>query len=158
MVQSLYAFLAVMMVTTFSLTQRGVIYKSQFNSMVNDIDLIGIGLATEQLDFIATKPFDANYPVADSSLLTPVGSFGAGSADYLTSADIDDFHNKKLALKQAAFNDSLSFEISVHVQYVNKSGSSFTPHISQTNYKEVKVTVNGEGISEVKMSRIFAYH
>ena len=158
MVQSLYAFLAIMMVTTFSLTQRGVIYKSQYNSMVNDVDLIGIGIATEQLDFIASKPFDANYPVADSSFLTPPGSFGLGSSDYMTSLDIDDFHNKTLALKKAAFNDSLSFEIQVQVHYVNKAGASFTPHSSQTNYKEVKVTVNGEGISSVNMARIFTYH
>ena len=127
--------------------------------MVNDIDLIGIGIATEQLDFIATKSFDANYPVADSTFLTAPGGFGLGSADFLSSADIDDFHNKTLPLTKAAFNDSLSFEVKVSVQYVSKSGATFTPSPStQTNYKEVQVRVNGEGISEVKMARVFAYH
>ena len=158
MVQTLYALLAIMIVTTFSLSQRSVMFRNQYAAIVNDLDMMGTGIATEQLDFIASKPFDSNYPAANFSALTPPSGFGLGSADYASSLDIDDFHNKSLALKVPAYDDSISFTVDVQVQYVDKVGSAFTPHSSQTGFKEIQVTVNGENMSTVTMSRVLAYH
>lgn len=166
MSQTLYAFLAVVLVTTFTLVQRNIIFQNQYNTIVNDLDLLGIGVATEQLDFISSKAFDNNIPAADSTFLTPPANFGAGSVSYMTSQDIDDFHNKTLDVKLPALDDTLGFLVSVNVQYVNKVDTLFVASpSSQTNYKEITVNVQGvvdpntgDYMSEVSLSRVMAYH
>ena len=163
MAQTLYAFLAVVLITTFTLTQRNIIYQNQYNLLVSDVDLLGIGVATEQLDFISSKPFDSNVPVTDSTLLTAPASFGAGSPDYLSSLDIDDFHNKQLNVLLPAMQDSINFLVDVKVRYVNKVDTVFVAHGSQTNYKEITVNVlgvydqdTGNSMSTVTLSRVMA--
>lgn len=166
MSQTLYAFLAIVLVTTFTLTQRNIIFQNQYNTIVNDLDLLGIGVATEQLDFISSKPFDNNIPAADSSFLTPPGNFGAGSGSYMASLDIDDFHNKTLDVNLPALEDTLGFVVSVNVQYVNKVDTLFVPYpTGPTNYKEITVNVQGmvdpntgRYMSTVSLSRVMAYH
>ena len=164
MAQTLYAFLAVILITTFTLTQRNIIFQNQYNLLVSDVDLLGIGVATEQLDFITSKPFDSNSPVSDSTLLTPPANFGAGSADYLSSLDIDDFHNKQLNVLLPAMEDTINFLVDVRVSYVNKVDTVFVPYAAgQTNYKEITVNVlgvydqnTGASMSTVTLSRIMA--
>ena len=166
MTQTLYAFLAIVLITTFTLTQRNIIFQNQYNSIVSDIDLLGIGVATEQLDFIASKPFDNNIPAADSTFLTTAANFGLGSVNYLSSLDIDDFHNKTLDVVIPAYEDSVGFFVQVDVRYVRKDSTIYVPNPgSNTNYKEVTVTVNGvydpgsgKSMSTVKLSRVIAYN
>ena len=166
MTQTLYAFLAIVLITTFTLTQRNIIFQNQYNAIVSDIDLLGIGVATEQLDFIASKPFDNNIPAADSTFLTTAANFGAGSIDYMSSLDIDDFHSKTLDVTLPAYQDSIGFRVEVDVRYVRKDSTIYLPNPgSNTNHKEVTVTVNGmydanngSSMSTVKLSRVISYH
>ncbi len=158
MTQTLYAFLSIMIVTMFSLTQRSAILHAQLSAMRSDVDLIGVGVAVEQLDFIATRPFDANDPVSDPSELTSDSDFGLGSTSFMTSTDIDDFHGKTLDVNIPTMISTLTFDVSVQVAYVAKSGGYYVASGTQTYFKEVTVTVGGEVNSQVQMSRILAYN
>ena len=157
MTQTLYAFLTVVLITTFSLTQRTALVKSRIQAIQNDLDLIGSGIAAEQLDYITSLPFDSQGTVSSASDLTPSSDFGLGSATYMASTDVDDFHHKTLNVKVPAFSDTLQFDVSVYVRYVEQSGSSYISSSSPTYYKEVSLSVDGEGISTVSLSRITTY-
>ncbi len=157
MIQVLYVFLSMMIVTMFAIGQRSAIFQAHRMAMQGDIDLLGAGVAVEQLDFISVQPFDANIPVADSTAFTPYSDFGLGSTSYLTSTDIDDFDGKTLVVFIPTLIDTFSFDVSAEVRYVQKSGSGFIQSTIQTYFKEVSIKVDGELNSEVTMSRIVSY-
>ncbi len=162
MPQTLLAFLAMVLVTTFSLVYQRTVLDTQKQAIQDEMETMASGVALEIFEYVATRAFDAqtvNGTVTpdnpNPALLTDPGDFGG--SDYSSAVDIDDFDG--LSITRAFEVDSLSidFQVDIEVHYVNPDNpieNSDTPTLA----KEVVLTLtNTHMIRPLTISRVFTY-
>ena len=147
MPQTLGAFLAIMAVMTFTLNYNRSTIHSQRNMINTEMEVMASAVATDVMNYVASKPFDAR--TADNTvnrynkitaLLTPASEFGS-CGSFGTCNDIDDFHNLPEFVRTFEIEPgvAIKFNVGVAVHYVDDTGAAST---SQTWAKEVTVTVS----------------
>ncbi|NNE35040.1 MAG: hypothetical protein HKN13_07390 [Rhodothermales bacterium] len=162
MPQTLGAFLSMLVVMMFAMNFQQSALRTQRQVLSSEVDVMANAVASEAMQYLAAKPFDAaisNGTVTpsntDLSALTIKSSFGGGIA-YADAADIDDFHAlTDTVVFETGVGTDITFEISFDVKYVNDMGvESTTP----TWTKEVIVQVAGPAvmISPVRLTRHFS--
>jgi hypothetical protein len=175
MVQILYTIAAIMILAVVSLTINLRIHSTGERLMFNELTLEMTGVATELLDQIGRREFDAGtisglmVPV-DS--LTPATNFGTGMCEpdqqYSGCFTISDFHNRtatRIRSRQHAGQlREIEYNVTdIQVLYVDQN----PPHDESTTptfAKEVTLTIStpametaSGGAIEVRISRIFMY-
>lgn len=140
--QTLYAIIAMMIVSLFAMQQQRSALRAQLDMIDNEIAMISSGVAVERLEEIGALAFDQNTrggETADSpNDLTPPAEFGAGYDQ--TGDDLDDFHATLATLGRPLGEDSLWFDVVATVDYVQESNHDQVAP-SATKFKRVTVTV-----------------
>lgn len=143
MKQTLFALLSILMATNFSLVQSRSIISNEMRTLRNDVDLAAAEMASELFDLASTRPFDAN------------GAFGEG-ATFADAEDVDDFHGKTQQIQVPMQHDTLRFDVTATVQYVEKQGGTFTASAAATDFKEIQLTLTGPMDTQATLSRVYA--
>lgn len=143
--QTLYAIIAMMIVSLFATQQQRHALKTQLAMIDNEIETIASGVAVERLEAVGSLAFDQNTTggqvVTDDSQLTPPSGFGSGDGKDQPNDDMDDFHDSTQPLFRVISGDTLSFATSVTVDYVEESDLE-QPVAYRTKFKLVTVTVS----------------
>ncbi|QXD14504.1 hypothetical protein GQ464_013840 [Rhodocaloribacter litoris] len=180
MPQTLLAFVAMMLMTTYSVSvQRQHVFMQQ-RDIAREIEEMAGSVALEAMEIIRTRAFD--QAVLDSTVtrtLSDVDLFSFNTAqEHFTTGracsvfglggdvcdDIDDFHRMQTATVPFPMGtDTLYFTLDVEVMYVDEN---FERHDAPTFHKAVTVSVQDTwpGIDRtpflnepVRLSRVFAY-
>lgn len=156
MIQSLMAFLGIVLLSITALNMKQADLHSRTRALNAELESMAVAVASNTMEYIATKPFDARTQDGtvspanpDASLLTPPASFGSvGTFD--AASDLDDFDG--LAADTVYFDLAadrrVGFLVSAEVHYLTATGQvSPTP----TWTKEVTLTVDGPlGIDDIR--------
>ena len=164
--QTLTAFLAMMMVMVYSLNQLRSDLEAKRQMMSAELEVMAHGVATDLLQRIGTKAFDANVgsgsELEDASTndLTGRGSFGFASehtqgyeegvsstqakALIDVASDIDDFDGMPTIRHEFFSSDDKSypFDVDIDVRYVDAAGNASN---DPTWFKEVTLTITDDG-------------
>lgn len=140
--QTLYAVIAMMIVSLFATQQQRHALRTQLSMIDNEIETIASGVAVERLEAVGSMPFDQSTKggqvVTDDDDLTPKDNFGTGYDQ--PGDDMDDFDGSTLPLYRVISGDTLSFATHVSVDYVEEADLE-TPVAHRTKFKLVTVTV-----------------
>lgn len=140
--QTLYAIIAMMVVSLFAMQQQRNALRAQLDMIDNEISMMASGVAVERLEEIGAQAFDQNTrggETADSpNDLTPPSEFGAGFDQ--TGDDLDDFHGSLTTFGRPIGEDSLWFDVVATVDYVQENNHD-QPSGNATKFKRVTVTV-----------------
>jgi hypothetical protein len=147
MPQTIGAFMAILTVMTFTLNYQRSEMLTQQRLIGGELEVMANAVASETMNYVATKSFDAAVAAdvvtrldPNTSSLTP--SSGFGGAIYADASDIDDFdgitdHDVFFEMEDGA---GFNFVVKVAVNYVDDAGAH---SMSPTLTKEVNVTVGG---------------
>ncbi len=162
MPQTLGAFLAMLVVMMFAMNFQQSSLQTQRRVLGSEVDVMANALASEAMQYVAAKPFDASVSTGvvnttnpDLSSLTLDAAFGGGLA-YADAADVDDFDGVIHTVSyESSFGSDLDFDISFLVSYVDDYGNA---SVAPTWTKEVTVQVDGPSImiTPVRLTRQFA--
>lgn len=154
MSQTLGAFLSVMTVMLISMNFQAATISKYRTSISSELEVMASAVATETMEYISTKPFDAR--VADGTItpqntmadsLTTFDSFGNGMG-FAAAGDIDDFNN--MVPRQVFFEteggEGVTFVVSSAVSYVTADGATSS---IPTWHKRVTVMVEGPEVNSV---------
>lgn len=119
--------MAMMSLMLFSLNWQQLSLVSMTNQMRLEIASIAGGVANEEFEALSVQPFD--------SLITFDGAM----------------RTHRIVLEQ----DTLDYEITNAVQYVEKQAGTFVPSALPTDLKEVTLNIDGILDTGVSISRIF---
>ena len=153
--QSLYAIVAMMVVSLFAVHQQRSALRVQLDMIDSEVATIASGVAVERLEEIGALAFDQNTrsgELADGAEdLTPASEFGEGYDRPVD--DLDDFDGtvKEIARPLGGV-DTLRFDVAAEVEYVRESDTSLASSVP-TKYKRVKVTVAVKGAG---MDRLYS--
>lgn len=153
--QSLYAIVAMMVVSLFAVHQQRNALRVQLNMIDSEVATVASGVAVERLEEIGALAFDQNTrggTLVDSpGDLTPASEFGEGYDRPVD--DLDDFNGSvKEILRPLGGVDTLRFDATTEVEYVRESDTSLASSVP-TKYKRVKVTVTVKGAG---MDRLYS--
>lgn len=153
MSNTLMAFLALMLMMLFSLNQNRVIVDSQREAASVELEVLANGVAAQEMQYVASKPFDAYMsqidPLSpDLNLLTHPNYFPMGAAQDETEF-LEDFNMVQPYTVDIPLGDSTggelpmlyTFKVQAAVIYVDDQGNeSATP----TWIKEVTLYIDQE--------------
>lgn len=139
MPQTLLAFLAILVLTTLTLSQRESKVRNYRKMVSGQMEMIAHGVGVGVIETVASEAFD-EY-TADSSTATstdqleplPFSTVPPSSRD-----DIDDYHGAQMIRSFALDEDTLTFTADIRIFYVNSSGERVS---DRTFNKEIEVTV-----------------
>ncbi len=180
MPQTLLAFVAIMLVTTYTLNVQQQYVFNQQRDVTREIEEMAGSVALEVMEVIRARPFDqAVVDGAVTGTLEDLDLFSfVNATDHFTPGqgcsvfgagvdlcdDIDDFHKMQTALIPFAMGvDTVYFNVDVEVYYVDENLERFD---GRTFSKAVTVTVEdtwpGSDLEPylaqpVQLSRIFSY-
>ena len=176
MQQTLFALVALMVLAFLSFNQQQSFVRVQEEMVDMEMEVMASGVALQVMEYIARKDYDEvtknGNRIDNASSLTDVASFGkAGQhckvypfsedqAAYATCDDLNDFHD--MPLEPVPFilhEDTLYFDVTVKVEYLDASGS---PTTSKGFEKKVTVHVQNAGDAQfmkqpIWLSRTFSY-
>lgn len=147
MSESLYAFLALGLVLIFTLNQSRDTVELQRELAAIEVEVLANAVASEKMQLIASKDFDANANPQTPEDLTPTSEFGSGNfceGEATNCKDLDDFNDMQSIREQYDLELSdeetvqFYFNVTAKVEYVDESGQ---PSIQQTWTKAVTLYV-----------------
>ncbi|MGI9174587.1 MAG: hypothetical protein ACR2GR_04650 [Rhodothermales bacterium] len=162
MKQTLLAFLAVTLISLYSINQRRTLMHTQNNVYAREIETVATDLALSKLAEISALAFDEkDVGVSDllrttTDSLTTAGSLGPELGETVADFDdIDDYHGYQSPDVLRRLNEeSFRFQVDVQVAYVDVSGA---PAGGPTLAKQVTVQVRKDDHSgmpvDVKLRR-----
>lgn len=140
MSQTLFAILAMMLATLFSLQQHRHVMQAQINMIRTEVATQATGVATDRLEEIGAKAFDEQ--TKGGTTLTAATSL-TGPANFILDTpgdDIDDFHNTQVTRYRTGDADTLSFQVETSISYVN-STNLYQESVTPTKFKKATVRV-----------------
>lgn len=162
MSQTIGAFMALLTVMTFTVNYQRSEILTQQRVVAGELEVMGNAIASEVMNYVATKSFDASVAVGTVSRLDPNTANLTLSSDfggklYAEANDIDDFSGIR---GQAFFyemsdGNGFDFEVDIDVRYVDDTGKeSLIPTLT----KEVTVSVGAAGglLAPIKITRQFS--
>ncbi len=157
MPQTLLAVLALISLTTFSLSMNARKMHLQHTTLVREVHEMAASTAVEMLEIIQTRDFDAANVTNPAMVYTDVSSFAfSGNADdHFSNASscgvepaklsaclsLEDFHGKSGVRTFELGMESVQFNVTVKVEYVDLNGGSFVHATHRTFHKQVTVSV-----------------
>lgn len=144
MSQTIYAIIALMLLSLFVFQQRRSTIRMQQTMVHNAVAVVAHGVAVERLSKIRSMSYDqatANDTFINSaSELTPVQEFGP-SQD-VENDDVDDFHGASVNVERAVGEGTLTFRVETTVHYADEDDpAQARTDDTRTRYKKVAVRV-----------------
>lgn len=152
--QTLYALLALSILSLFSFNQRRALLQSYASMIDDEMEVMASGVALQVMEYIGSKDFDDatknSNRIDSAALLSSEGSFGVSTrcdvvapieetGSYQVCDDLDDFH--KMKLERVPFfmeQDTVFFDVTSLISYVDNSGKDTA---SRSFNKKVEVIV-----------------
>lgn len=128
MLEARFAVLALALISFLAFQFQRHLSNSRMLMMRSEVQLIASGVGTEYLDEVGTASFEEI-----------AGHNGAVSTNLVILE-----------------TDTLSFDLTTSVSYVEKQGNAFVSTLDETDYQEVRVMIQGLLSSTVTMSRIYS--
>lgn len=170
MTQTIYALLALVMLSLLSVSQQGAILSDYRTMLSEELEVMGSGVALQAMEYIATKAFDhqsidgtitSTWQLSGMPFSSNRNCTFSGAAD--TCDDIDDFHSMQSEYIDFIIgNDTLQFQVDASVTYLDSNHNATT---TRTYVKEVTVEVHdywGDGQPRlmkqpIRLARMFSY-
>ena len=176
MQQTLFALVALMVLTFLSFNQQQSFMRVQGEMVDMEMEVMASGVALQVMEYIARKDYDEvtkdGNRIDNVNALTAASSFGAGGmpckvypfsedkSAYGDCDDLNDFHD--MPLEPVPFilqDDTLYFNVTVQIQYLNAAGE---PTTSKSFEKRATVRVRNTGDTQfmkhpIWLSRTFSY-
>ena len=145
MQQTLLAFLAMLILAVFALTQQRALLFTNEATYDTELEMAATDLAVRRLALVGQRAYDAAttdrevaWQVDDPSVFTDAGGLGRQSA--WDDNDLDDFNADSLALVTHTLNgEFFTFRLGLRVRYVDPA--TLEAASNETMVKEVEVTV-----------------
>ena len=128
MLETRFAILALALLSLLALQFQRHLSTTRMQVILSEVHLIASGVATEHLDRVGTMSFE----------------------------EITDFDNDQRTALAVFDSDTLSFDLTSSVRFVEKQGEAFVTTQDATDYQKVEVTIRGLLDSTVRMSRIYS--
>jgi hypothetical protein len=148
--QTLYAIIAMMVMSLFAMQQQRHALRSQMDMIDQEINTIASSVATERLEEIGSKAFDeatAKEIITSKDELSPKSEFGKNK-DANTTNDMDDHDGTEVTIVRTIGGSDLAFTTTATVDYT-EDGNLDLPSANRSKYKIVTVTVTvNEGLDE----------
>ena len=131
MKQTLLAFLAVLMISLYSVNQQRSLMHAQNNGYAREIETAATDLALSKLAEISRLAFDeqdvggANVIRTDVDSLTAVSYLGPDGSEvspddlYAPYDDVDDYHDFQADIDHILNGEAFAFRLDVRVEYVD---------------------------------------
>ena len=162
MPQTLLAFLAMILVTAFSLVYQRSMIDSRKQMIQDEMETLASGVALELFEYIGSRDFDAqtaNGTVTpenpDPALLTPLPF--SGVATFEEAQDIDDFHGLSFTRTFRVDDVTFDFDVTVEVYYVDPQEPEEAMSTPTLAKKVVLTLTNKHMIRPLTISRVFTY-
>ncbi len=143
--QTLYAIIAMMIVSLFALHQQRHAIRTQMDMIDNEINTIASGVAVERLEEVSAFAFDQKTKggriVESPSGLTAREDFGSGEGKDMPNDDLDDFDNTDVEMQREVGGQPLVFEVHTTVDYADPVDTD-QPREQRGKYKLITVTVS----------------
>lgn len=176
MQQTLFALIALMVLSLLSFNQQQAFVRVQESMVDMEMEVMASGVALQVMEYVARKDYDEvtkdGNRINHASALSEASSFGASGQRckvypfsenvkaYGTCDDLDDFHN--MPLEPVPFilkEDTLYFDVTVEVEYLDAAGD---PTTVKSFEKKVTVRVQNAGGTQfmkhpIWLSRTFSY-
>ena len=150
--QTMYAIIAMMLVSLFAVQQQRHSIRTQLDMIDNEVATIASSVAVERLEEIGSVAFDQNTKdgVIDSaSELTSASDFGEGQDQ--PGDDIDDFDGTDPDVVRTINGMQLAFATETTVTYADEDATD-EPIAGPSKYKLVTVTVTVQGLDNTLYS------
>ncbi len=128
MLETRYAILAMALVSLLAVQVQRDLATTRMQMILSEVHLVASGVGTEHLDRVGTRSFE----------------------------EITDLHNDQRTTLVILDSDTLSFDLTSSVRFVEKQGDVFATVQDETDYQKVVVTIRGLLSSTVTMSRIYS--
>ena len=128
MLETRYAILAMALVSLLAIQVQRDLATTRMQMILSEVHLVASGVGTEHLDRVGTRSFE----------------------------QITDLHNDQRTTLVILDSDTLSFDLTSTVRFVELQGKVFVAAQDPTDYQEVLVTIQGLLNSTVTMSRIYS--
>ena len=128
MLETRYAILAMALVSLLAVQVQRDLATTRMHIILSEVHLVASGVGTEHLDRVGTRSFE----------------------------QITDLHNDQRTTLVILDSDTLSFDLTSSVRFVEKQGDVFATVQNETDYQKVVVTIRGLLSSTVTMSRIYS--
>ncbi len=128
MPQTRYAILAMGLLSLLAVQVQRDLATNRMQIILSEVHLVASGVGTEHLDRVGTRSFE----------------------------QITDLHNDQRTTLVILDSDTLSFDLTSSVRFVEKQGDVFATVQDETDYQKVVVTIRGLLSSTVTMSRIYS--
>ena len=151
MSQTIYAIIALVLLSLFVFQQRRSTIRMQHTMVNNAVAVVAHGVAVERLSKIRSMSYDqataSDTYIDSASELTPPEEFGP-SQD-VENDDADDFHGAAIDVGRVVGGHTLNFRVESTVQYADEDAPD-TPRTdnTRTRYKKISVRVYSLDVAE----------
>ena len=128
MIETRYAILAMGLLSLLAVQVQRDLATTRMQMIKSEVQLVASGVGTEHLDRVGTRSFEK----------------------------VTDLHNDQRTTLVILDSDTLSFDLTSTVRFVEMQGNVFVEVEDPTDYQEVLVTIQGLLNSTVTMSRIYS--
>ncbi len=128
MIETRYAILAMGLLSLLAVQVQRDLATTRMQMIKSEVQLVASGVGTEHLDRVGTMSFE----------------------------EITDLHDDQRTTLVILDSDTLSFDLTSTVRFVELQGNVFVAAQDETDYQEVLVTIQGLLNSTVTMSRIYS--
>ena len=128
MLETRFSILALGMLSLVAFQVQQHLTSNRMQMIVSEVHLVASGVGTEHLDQVNTMDFE----------------------------EIMDFDDDQRTTHVVFDSDTLSFDLTTSVRFVERQGDVFVTAQEETDYQEVTVAIRGLLDSAVRMSRIYS--
>ncbi len=128
MLETRFSILALGMLSLVAFQVQQHLTSNRMQMILSEVHLVASGVGTEHLDQVNTMDFE----------------------------EIMDFDDDQRTRHVVFDSDTLSFDLTSSVRFVERQGDVFVTTQEETDYQEVNVTIRGLLNSTVRMSRIYS--
>ena len=167
MPQTLLAVLALISLTTFSLSMNARKAHLQHNTLVREVHEMASSTAVEMLEIIQAREYDKAVVLAPTTVITDANlfAFSGNADDHFTNTSacgltpallngceaLEDFHGRSGIRAFELGMETVQFNVSVKVEYVEMVGGAFQKADHRTFQKQVIVSVQDVWPGDGKM-------
>ena len=128
MLETRFSILALGLLSMVAFQVQQHLTSNRMQMILSEVHLVASGVATEHLDQVSTMDFE----------------------------EIMDFDDDQRTTLVVFGSDTLSFDLTTSVRFVERQGDVFVTTQEETDYQEVNVAIHGLLNSTVRMSRIYS--
>ena len=157
MTQTMFAIIALVIISLFVVHERRGALQVQNTMVHNAVAAIGNGVAVERMSQIRAMSYDQATRqgfLSSAGQLTPAYAFGPGQD--VENDDIDDFHGATKDIYRVVGTDTLTFRAESFVRYADEADPEEpAPNALPTKFKQVTVRVYNVGLPEAQADTVW---